>query len=288
MNPSSIRAMRFPWRQHWRYLIRPALQEVLDHMSASTRPACVVGALFTICFVGPETPWQELCSLFLIIAVPTYVVALGSRIANAINLDDLERHWTPLTRLWRRFRTAGSALSAEALLRVAYHEVGHLIVYASLSPVKGSLDIEVVDDTDWEHLGAVRAELAGLVTRDALYRHSAGKLAGRLCSQHFLGPGVDGAVEDETRWIDLAKEYLTEYRPYGIFYPLPVRAEVQYNNEQLAQLRARQESELTQLFETNRDWITSMVDRLVVERHLRSPDLEEALNRVQWRGIVTS
>lgn len=288
MNPRSIPAMRFPWRQHWRYLIRPALREFLEHVSASTLPACVLGALFAIVFVGSETPWQELCSLFLIVAMPAYVVVLVSRIAKAINQDDFERHWTPLTRLWRRFRTAGTALSAEALQRVAYHEVGHLIVYASLSPVRGSLDIEVVDDTDWEHLGAARAELVGLQTRDALYRHIAGKLAGRLCSQHFLGPGFDGALDDETRWIDLAKQYLTEYRPYGIFYPQPVRGEVQYNNDQLAELRARQESELTQLFETNRDWITSMADRLVVERHLGSPDLEEALARVKWQGIVTS
>jgi hypothetical protein len=288
MNSSSIRALRFPWRQHWRYLVKPAIREFAHHLSASIPPAVVVGLAFVLSVVSPHTPWQDLCPLMLIGAVPTYVLVLIYKVTGALNTNDFERHWTAIARLYRRLRTAGTALSAEALRRVAYHEVGHLIVYSSLSPVKGTLDMEIVDDTDWEHLGVASVGLAGLHTRERLYRRCASKIAGRLCAEHFVGYGFDGAASDEAEWIELAKEYLTEYRPHGIFYPRPVRGEVEYNNEQLAQLRSRQEAELVKLFDANREWIGTMADRLIIERHLTSDTLEAALEHVQWKGILTS
>ncbi len=96
-----------------------------------------------------------------------------------------------------------------------------------------------------------------------------------------MGESTLGSTNDHARWLNVAKQYLSNhYR--GMFYPEPQNEfEQKLNEEKLSALQSEQLSALSQLFDLNTDMFKGLADALLEKRTLARDELISFLTRVE-------
>ncbi|WP_256853565.1 hypothetical protein [Pantoea sp. Fr+CA_20] len=139
---------------------------------------------------------------------------------------------------------------------IAAHEAGHALLYAAWSPLPDTLRVQVKNRTDGSHsLGFVNSgvPLAQLTEKETAEWQMLLCLAGTAGERCYMSRVSLGAVNDATRWLDVATAYLSCHLRDGVFYPEPAsELEIDCNQRHLAALRNTQNARLEAFFDVNR------------------------------------
>jgi len=154
----------------------------------------------------------------------------------------------------------------------AAHEAGHALVYAALGRLPHEVKAAVNDIPD--HNGGL-GFVTGINTQNRLVERTFAEwymlvfLAGKMGEARMMGESTLGSTNDHTRWLNVAKQYLSNhYR--GMFYPEPQNEfEQKLNEEKLSTLQADQLDSLSQLFDQNADVFKTLAEALLEKRTLR-------------------
>lgn len=166
----------------------------------------------------------------------------------------------------------------------AAHEAGHALVYAALGRLPYDVKAAVNDLAD--HNGAL-GFVTGIKSQHRLDEKTFAEwymlvfLAGKMGEARMMGESTLGSTNDHTRWLNVAKQYLSNhYR--GMFYPEPQNEfEQKLNEEKLSALQADQLGTLSRLFDQNADVFKELADALLEKRTLARDELIPFLARVE-------
>lgn len=105
-------------------------------------------------------------------------------------------------------------------------------------------------------------------------------LAGKMGEAQMMGESTLGSTNDHARWLNVAKQYLSNhYR--GMFYSEPQNEfEQKLNEEKLTGLQADQLCALSRLFDQNANVFKELADALLEKRTLAREELIPFLARV--------
>ncbi len=165
----------------------------------------------------------------------------------------------------------------------AAHESGHALVYAALDKLPSDLRLVVQSEAD-------NTGVLGFVTGINSDHHLQEKtftewymlvfLAGKLGETVLLGESTLGSTNDHRRWLNLARNYLSNhYR--GPFYAEPsTKFEQEQNDQKLETLQLEQLELLQSLFDMNAEIFKELADTLLAKRTMVVDDLQPFVARV--------
>ncbi|MDF8362044.1 MULTISPECIES: hypothetical protein [Achromobacter] len=174
--------------------------------------------------------------------------------------------------------------SSNDVRRIAAHEAGHVLLYAALGETLPDVRVTLRDRPDSHgSMGSV----TGVGSTDRLPRIGFVEwqmlvlLAGAESERLLEGSYSLGATEDNQRWLDLAKAYLTA-RPGPPVYYLNsiIPSEVEGNAAAIAALHSEQVSLVRAFLNTNLSVLKDIADHLAERRKLEREDLIPHLMRV--------
>ncbi len=177
-----------------------------------------------------------------------------------------------------------ASLTARDERYVAAHEAGHALVYAALRALPDDIRLEVGQETPGSRtLGSVTARLTEHCLDDRSFAEwrMMSCLAGTVGEWVMLGEPTLGGIDDQQRWVSLARQYLAnQFR--GMYYAAPGNLFEHARNEaQLAALRAEQLEMLHRLFEMNTPVLRELAAQALQMRSLARDDLLPFLSRVR-------
>lgn len=191
-------------------------------------------------------------------------------------------------------RSSGAAVMAAGIIvpkptardnrYTAAHEAGHALVYAALGRLPHEVKAAVNDLPD--HNG-VLGFVTGINSQHRLDEKTFAEwymlvfLAGKMGEARMMGESTLGSTNDHARWLNVAKQYLSNhYR--GMFYPEPQNEfEQKLNEEKLSALQDDQLGMLSRLFDQNTDVFKEFADALLEKRTLARDELISFLTRVE-------
>jgi cell division protease FtsH len=224
------------------------------------------------------------------------------RKGNQIGMKDLEE---AVVRVLEGPQRRGRVLTAEERLRAAYHEIGHVVVAATLGRHEDIHRVTVLARGRTVAAATFGDTEATLLTRSSLHNQLVATLGGIAAEDLVLGEGSTGAEQDLEHATDLARDMVTKY---GMSDEVgPVRFQVKAgegflgNDSELIELsddtrreveeairalieRARDEA--TAILRAHRKELDSLAARLDAEETLEGEVLEEALAPLM-RAIAT-
>ena len=166
----------------------------------------------------------------------------------------------------------------------AAHEAGHALVYAALGRLPSDMKLTINDIPD--HNG-VLGFVTGIKSEHRLDEKTFAEwymlvfLAGKMGEARIMGDSTLGSINDHTRWLNVARQYLSNhYR--GIFYPEPQNElELKQNEVKLDSLQVEQLALLICLFDMNTEVFRALADELLEKRSLSCDDLIPFLSKVE-------
>jgi cell division protease FtsH len=199
----------------------------------------------------------------------------------------------------------GRVLTADERLRAAYHEIGHIVVAATLGRHEDIHRVTVLSRGRTVAAATFGDTEATLLTRSSLHNQLVATLGGVAAEELVLGEGSTGAEQDLEHATDLARDMVTKY---GMSDEVgPIRLQVKAgegflgDDSQLVELSDETQREvegaIRKLIEDARDEakailrahrreLDSLAARLDAEETLEGEVLEEALTPLM-RAIST-
>jgi cell division protease FtsH len=105
----------------------------------------------------------------------------------------------------------GRVLTADERLRAAYHEIGHIVVAATLGRTEDIHRVTVLARGRTIAAATFGDTEATLLTRSSLHNQLVGTLGGVAAEELVLGEGSTGAEQDLEHATDLARDMVTKY-----------------------------------------------------------------------------
>ncbi len=165
----------------------------------------------------------------------------------------------------------------------AAHEAGHALVYAALDPLPDDVQMTILDQSDATGtLGFVTRVKGPHQVEESVFAEwdMLVLLAGKVGESRLVGETTLGSSSDFTRWVDVAKTYLSNQYD-GIYYPEPKNEfEHKHNVERLSALHKEQTAMLNELFDRNAGLLRELNDALLEKRTLPRDELVPFLSRV--------
>ena len=165
----------------------------------------------------------------------------------------------------------------------AAHEAGHTLVYAALDPLPDDVQMTILDQSDATGtLGFVTRVKGPHQLEESVFAEwdMLVFLAGKIGESRLIGETTLGSSSDFTRWVDVAKTYLSNHYD-GIYYPEPKNEfEQKHNVERLSALHKAQTARLNELFDQNAGLLRELNDALLEKRTLPRDELVPFLSRV--------
>ena len=128
----------------------------------------------------------------------------GSQIAQ----KDLEE---AVVRVLEGPQRRGRVLTAEERLRAAYHEIGHIVVAATLGRIEDIHRVTVLGRGRVVAAASFGDTEATLLTRSSLHNQLVATLGGIASEELVLGEGSTGAEQDLEHATELARDMVTKY-----------------------------------------------------------------------------
>lgn len=225
----------------------------------------------------------------LLIATIVWLSAVKHKAPDLQDTFNLDRSTARLAPSFQK----NAALTPEARLHIATHEIGHVLTCAALPETLDELEVVMniggAPDTSerfqYENRGPL-GFVKGTPERRAMENETLTLwrmhllLAGNQAERFIHGQDVLGGSSDYDKWLTLADTYLANLKQ-GIYYPSPKNAlEKERNDAQMMQLKGQQEQTLDALFSMNKTRMEEMVALLLEKRHLNYADLQPFLSRV--------
>lgn len=168
---------------------------------------------------------------------------------------------------------------------IAAHEAGHALLYAAWSPLPDTLRVQVKNRTDGsDSLGFVNSgvPLTQLTEKETAEWQMLVCLAGTAGERCYTGRVSLGAVNDATRWLAVATDYLSCHLRDGVFYPEPAsELEIDCNQRHLSAIRNTQNARLEAFFDVNRGVHARLTETLLENGSLAGMALLPFLADVQ-------
>ena len=125
-----------------------------------------------------------------------------------IGMKDLEE---AVVRVLEGPQRRGRVLTAEERLRAAYHEIGHIVVAATLGRHEDIHRVTVLGRGRVIAAASFGDTEATLLTRTSLHNQLVATLGGVAAEELVLGEGSTGAEQDLEHATDLARDMVTKY-----------------------------------------------------------------------------
>lgn len=180
--------------------------------------------------------------------------------------------------------TATRTLTERDIRYTAAHEAGHALAYAALGALPADLKLNINDRSD---PNGVLGFVSGTLGEHRLNEKTFAEwlmlvfLAGKMGESALLGETTLDGGGDHTRWLTVARQYLSNHNR-GIFYEEPRNEwEHKQNEEKLNALQSDQVAMLTRLFDHNADVFKGLAEALLERRTLDRDAVIPFLARVQ-------
>ncbi len=167
---------------------------------------------------------------------------------------------------------------------IAAHEAGHALVYAALGALPPEIKVAI---NEHESRDGVLGYVSGIYSAHRLNEKIFTEwsmlvmLAGRVGENIAFGQNTSGSANDNQRWLEGAKSYLSNHFD-GIFYIDPKNEfEFNRNEENLEQLRKKQLEMLSELFSLNLSVFKALSETLLAAKVLTRNDLIPFLEKVE-------
>lgn len=234
-------------------------------------------ALYRWAQTNPNDAWVSAVSLIIVLIIGRFCSRLTDHSKNVTT-------WKGTVATMAMASTSKPIPTERDFRYVAAHEAGHVLVYAALGCLPDGVAVSVNDRAD--HNGAL-GSVMGLNSPHLLQEKSLAEwqmlvsLAGQIGEQRLMGNSTLGSVDDLARWLNVAKQYLSNHYQ-GIFYPEPKNnLELKMNEEKLSSLQAKQLAALAQLFDLNAEVFKALSEVLLVKRTLSREELISFLEKVE-------
>jgi cell division protease FtsH len=150
----------------------------------------------------------------------------------------------------------GRVLTADERLRAAYHEIGHIVVAATLGRHEDIHRVTVLSRGRTVAAATFGDTEATLLTRSSLHNQLVATLGGVASEELVLGEGSTGAEQDLEHATDLARDMVTKY---GMSDEIgPIRLQVKAGEGFLGD-----DSQLVELSDTTQREVEGAIRKLV-------------------------
>ena len=139
------------------------------------------------------------------------------RKGSQIGMPDLEE---AVVRVLEGPQRRGRVLTADERLRAAYHEIGHIVVAATLGRHEDIHRVTVLGRGRVVAAASFGDTEATLLTRSSLHNQLVATLGGVASEELVLGEGSTGAEQDLEHATDLARDMVTKYGMSDVVGPV--------------------------------------------------------------------
>ncbi len=192
----------------------------------------------------------------------------GSQIAQ----KDLEE---AVVRVLEGPQRRGRVLTTEERLRAAYHEIGHIVVAATLGRIEDIHRVTVLGRGRVVAAASFGDTEATLLTRSSLHSQLVATLGGIASEELVLGEGSTGAEQDLEHATELARDMVTKYGMSDVVGPLRLQVKAGEgflgNDSQLIELSDQTQREVEKAI---RDLVEQARDeaKAILRAHRRELD----------------
>ena len=169
----------------------------------------------------------------------------------------------------------------------AAHEIGHLMIYATLSKLP-DLTVEIGKDLTRGRAGFVNSDLVLLKTESTTQWDMLVCLAGKAGEKFLHGEVSLGSIGDYKSWEDSAKRFLHTHAN-GMYFATPENdKEIEWNTKKLEELEKNQLEILDNFFQLNTIQFKNLYNLLLDKKKLTKKEVEIYLSKVtKVEGIPT-